>query len=116
MKAAVVTAAGKTPVYGNFDRPIAKAGEELISVRASALSHHSKARASGSHYSSDGIFPSVPCALSSPSIPPPKIPTSRAGERARNGELGLLSFQFTVTFTGVHGLLSTPLELTEVTS
>jgi NADPH:quinone reductase-like Zn-dependent oxidoreductase len=60
MKAAVVTAAGKTPVYGNFDRPIAKAGEELISVRASALSHLSKARASGSHYSSDGIFPSVP--------------------------------------------------------
>ena len=52
MKAAVVTAAGKTPVYGNFDRPIAKAGEELISVRASALSQFSKSRASGSHPSS----------------------------------------------------------------
>ena len=59
MKAAVVTAAGKTPIYGDFDTPIAKAGEELISVRASALSHFSKSRASGSHYSSGGGFPFV---------------------------------------------------------
>ena len=59
MKAAVVTAAGKTPVYGDFATPIAKAGEELISVRASALSQFSKSRASGSHYSSDGGFPLV---------------------------------------------------------
>src|SRR5882757_2784436 len=59
MKAAVVTAAGKTPVYGDFDTPIAQAGEELISVRASALSQFSKSRASGSHYSSDGNFPAV---------------------------------------------------------
>jgi NADPH:quinone reductase-like Zn-dependent oxidoreductase len=60
MKAAVITAAGKTPVYGDFPTPIAKPGEELIAVRASALSHLSKSRASGSHYSSDGVFPSVP--------------------------------------------------------
>jgi NADPH:quinone reductase-like Zn-dependent oxidoreductase len=60
MKAAVITAAGKTPVYGDFPTPIAKTGEELISVRASALSHLSKSRASGSHYGSDGVFPSVP--------------------------------------------------------
>jgi NADPH:quinone reductase-like Zn-dependent oxidoreductase len=59
MKAAVVTAAGKTPVYGDFKTPIAKAGEELISVRASALSQFTKSRAAGSHYSSDGGFPSV---------------------------------------------------------
>jgi NADPH:quinone reductase-like Zn-dependent oxidoreductase len=59
MKAAVVTAAGKTPVLGDFAAPIAKAGEELISVRASALSQFSKSRASGSHYSSDGGFPLV---------------------------------------------------------
>ena len=59
MKAAVVTAAGKTPVYGDFPTPIAKAGEELISVRASALSQFSKSRASGSHYSSDGGFPLI---------------------------------------------------------
>jgi NADPH:quinone reductase-like Zn-dependent oxidoreductase len=60
MKAAVITAAGKTPAYGDFPTPTAKAGEELIAVRASALSHLSKSRASGSHYSSDGVFPSVP--------------------------------------------------------
>jgi NADPH:quinone reductase-like Zn-dependent oxidoreductase len=59
MKAAVVTAAGKAPVYGDFDTPIAKTGEELIAVRASALSQFSKSRASGSHYSSDGGFPAV---------------------------------------------------------
>jgi NADPH:quinone reductase-like Zn-dependent oxidoreductase len=59
MKAAVVTAAGKTPVYGDFDTPLAKAGEELISVRASALSQFSRSRASGSHYSSGGEFPAV---------------------------------------------------------
>ena len=59
MKAAVVTAAGETPVYGDFPIPIAKSGEELISVRASALSPFSKARASGSHYSSGGGFPLI---------------------------------------------------------
>ncbi len=59
MKAAIVTAPGKTPIYGDFEAPIAKAGEELISVRASALSPFSKSRASGSHYSSDGGFPAV---------------------------------------------------------
>src|ERR1700722_19045282 len=59
MRAAVVTAAGKAPVYADFETPTAKAGEELISVRAAALSPLSKARASGSHYSSGGIFPSV---------------------------------------------------------
>src|SRR5580700_6926827 len=59
MKAAVVTAPGKTPVYSDFDLPVAKAGEELISVRASALSNLTKSRASGAHYSSSGIFPAV---------------------------------------------------------
>jgi NADPH:quinone reductase-like Zn-dependent oxidoreductase len=59
MKAAVVTEAGKAPVYGNFETPAAKTGEELISVRASALSQFTKSRASGSHYSSDGGFPLV---------------------------------------------------------
>jgi NADPH:quinone reductase-like Zn-dependent oxidoreductase len=38
---------------------VAKEGEELISVRAAALSHFTKRRASGSHYSADGIFPAV---------------------------------------------------------
>jgi NADPH:quinone reductase-like Zn-dependent oxidoreductase len=59
MKAAVVTAMGKTPVYCDFEAPIAEAGEELISVRASALSQFSRSRASGKHYSSEGDFPAV---------------------------------------------------------
>ena len=59
MKAAVVTGAGKTPVYGDFDKPVAGDGEELISVRAAALSNLTKMRASGSHYSSAGVFPAV---------------------------------------------------------
>jgi NADPH:quinone reductase-like Zn-dependent oxidoreductase len=59
MKAAIVTAAGKAPIYGDFDAPIAKPGYELISVRASALSQFSKSRASGAHYSSRGGFPLI---------------------------------------------------------
>jgi NADPH:quinone reductase-like Zn-dependent oxidoreductase len=59
MKAAIVTAMGKTPVYGDFDNPIAKEGEEIISVQAAALSNLTKSRASGAHYSADGIFPAV---------------------------------------------------------
>src|ERR1700743_96493 len=56
MKAAIVTAAGKAPVYGEFRDPVAQADEELISVTASALSHLTKARAAGSHYSSAGNY------------------------------------------------------------
>ncbi len=59
MKAAIVTAAGRTPIYGDFKTPVAKDGEELISVRAAALSNLTKSRASGDHYSSTGIFPAV---------------------------------------------------------
>jgi len=59
MKAGIITAAGNTPVYGDFNEPIASEGKELITVSASALSHFSKSRSSGSHYSSDGAFPSV---------------------------------------------------------
>jgi NADPH:quinone reductase-like Zn-dependent oxidoreductase len=59
MKAAIITAAGKAPVYGDFNEPIADEGQELISVSASALSQFSKSRSAGSHYSSSGTFPSV---------------------------------------------------------
>jgi NADPH:quinone reductase-like Zn-dependent oxidoreductase len=59
MKAAIVTGAGKTPVYGDFEKPVAKDGEELIAVRAAALSNLTKGRASGAHYSSAGVFPAV---------------------------------------------------------
>lgn len=59
MKAAIVTAAGRAPIYGDFEAPMAAAGQELISVRASALSHFSKSRASGSHYTSASGFPFI---------------------------------------------------------
>jgi NADPH:quinone reductase-like Zn-dependent oxidoreductase len=59
MKAAIITAAGKSPVYGDFREPAASDGMELITVSASALSHFSKSRSSGAHYSSDGVFPAV---------------------------------------------------------
>lgn len=59
MKAAIVTAAGLTPIYADFAEPVARAGEEIISVRAAALSNLTKMRASGSHYSSAAIFPAV---------------------------------------------------------
>jgi NADPH:quinone reductase-like Zn-dependent oxidoreductase len=59
MKAGIITAAGKPPVYGDFDEPAASEGKELITVSASALSQFSKSRSSGSHYSSGAVFPSV---------------------------------------------------------
>lgn len=59
MKAAVVSKAGQSPVYEEFETPIAKPGEELISVRASALSHFTKSRAAGTHYSAGNALPAV---------------------------------------------------------
>jgi hypothetical protein len=45
MKSAIITAAGKTPVYGDFNEPVASGGKELITVSASALSPFSIAEA-----------------------------------------------------------------------
>src|ERR1700712_5745545 len=59
MKAAIVTAPGETPIYADFDTPIAREGEEIIAVKAAALSNLTKSRASGAHYSSAGIFPAI---------------------------------------------------------
>ncbi|WP_109480479.1 zinc-binding alcohol dehydrogenase family protein [Paraburkholderia sp. C35] len=59
MKAAVVTQAGQMPAYGDFDAPSAESGYVLVDVEASALSHVTRAKASGSHYSSTGRFPFV---------------------------------------------------------
>lgn len=60
MKAAIMNAPGVVPVYGEFAEPVAQAGRELISVSASALSQFSKGRSSGTHYSAEGVFPSIP--------------------------------------------------------
>ena len=59
MKAAVIAAAGRTPVYGEFREPGAREGAELITVSAAALSPFSKSRSAGSHYSSESAFPAV---------------------------------------------------------
>lgn len=59
MKAAIVSKAGQIPAYGDFEKPVAQAGEQLITVSAAALSHLVKSRASGTHYSSTGQFPFV---------------------------------------------------------
>ena len=59
MKAAIVRESGKTPIFGDFDDPAPRAGEELITVTASALSHVTKSRASGSHYTTPGSLPAV---------------------------------------------------------
>ena len=59
MKAAIVTAAGKSPVYGDFTEPQPQQGVEVITVSASALSQFSKSWSSGTHYSSGDAFPAV---------------------------------------------------------
>jgi NADPH:quinone reductase-like Zn-dependent oxidoreductase len=59
MKAAIVTRAGQSPVYGDFEEPAPSAGECRVNVIAAAISHVAKSRASGKHYSSSGHFPFV---------------------------------------------------------
>lgn len=59
MKAAVVSQAGHPPVFAEFATPVAGPGEQLIAVRASALSHFTKSRAGGSHYSASGALPAI---------------------------------------------------------
>jgi NADPH:quinone reductase-like Zn-dependent oxidoreductase len=60
MKAAIVKGPKTNPVYGDFDDPVAKSGETIVTVAASALSNLTKARASGAHYSSAGSYPAIP--------------------------------------------------------
>jgi NADPH:quinone reductase-like Zn-dependent oxidoreductase len=59
MKAAIVTGAGKAPVYAEFPAPQAAPGELAIDVAAAALSHVTKARAAGTHYTSSQVYPFV---------------------------------------------------------
>ncbi len=60
MKAAVVNMLGQPPRYEGFAEPTPAEGEVLIRVRAAGLHPIVKARASGSHYTSDGIVPLIP--------------------------------------------------------
>ncbi|HSI48090.1 MAG TPA: zinc-binding alcohol dehydrogenase family protein [Ideonella sp.] len=60
MKAAIVTQAGQAPVFGDFETPVASPGKQLIRVTASAISHVTRGRASGKHYSASGALPLIP--------------------------------------------------------
>lgn len=53
MKAAVVRQPGAVPEYGDFDGPMAKEGEVLVTMHAAALNNLTRGRAAGTHYSSD---------------------------------------------------------------
>jgi NADPH:quinone reductase-like Zn-dependent oxidoreductase len=59
MKAAIVHAAGQSPVYGDFTEPEFITGESRIHVTAAAISQVTKSRAAGAHYSSSGRFPFI---------------------------------------------------------
>jgi NADPH:quinone reductase-like Zn-dependent oxidoreductase len=59
MKAAIIAEAGKGPAYGDFREPEAQSGQEIIVMSAAALSHFTKGRASGAHYSSDRGFSAI---------------------------------------------------------
>jgi NADPH:quinone reductase-like Zn-dependent oxidoreductase len=59
MKAALVLQAGQAPVYGDFPEPDPSEGENRIAVTAASLSHVTRSRASGAHYSTSGQIPFV---------------------------------------------------------
>jgi NADPH:quinone reductase-like Zn-dependent oxidoreductase len=59
MKAAIVRELGQAPVYADFNEPVAGDGEVLIDVTAAPLSHVTRYRASGTHYSAVGSLPFV---------------------------------------------------------
>jgi NADPH:quinone reductase-like Zn-dependent oxidoreductase len=60
MKSAIVESYSRAPRYGEFTDPVAQAGEQLVAVRAAALTPLTKSIAAGKHYSSGNAFPFVP--------------------------------------------------------
>ena len=60
MKAALVERAGHAPVYADFRDPEPSPGHAVIRVTAAALSHVTRSRAAGTHYSGAGALPLVP--------------------------------------------------------
>lgn len=60
MKAAVITALGRTPQYKDFADPAPAEGEALIHVRAAGLHPIVKSLAAGTHYASSGEVPMIP--------------------------------------------------------
>ena len=60
MKAAMVIQAGQPPIYGDFRYPTPAPGKSVIRVNASSISHVTRGRAAGTHYSSEGTLPFIP--------------------------------------------------------
>jgi NADPH:quinone reductase-like Zn-dependent oxidoreductase len=60
MKAAVVRTAEHPPVFGEYPDPAEVQGEVIVKVAASALSHLTRSRAAGKHYSSTADVNLVP--------------------------------------------------------
>ncbi len=60
MKAAIVNGKGETPIYGDFRDPLADEQHLVVKVKAAAISQLAKARAAGTHYSSDIQYPFIP--------------------------------------------------------
>ncbi|WP_217550390.1 zinc-binding alcohol dehydrogenase family protein [Pantoea sp. GbtcB22] len=59
MKAAIVSAAGELPVYGDFPEPQADESHVVVTVKAAAVSQLAKARAAGTHYSAAAHYPFI---------------------------------------------------------
>jgi NADPH:quinone reductase-like Zn-dependent oxidoreductase len=59
MKAALILKTGQAPVYGDFPEPDPSEEENRIAVTAASLSHVTRSRASGTHYSTSGQIPFV---------------------------------------------------------
>lgn len=59
MKAAVVFDLAQGPVWADFAEPLSTEHTTVVAVRAAAISHVVKSRASGKHYSFDGTLPFV---------------------------------------------------------
>jgi NADPH:quinone reductase-like Zn-dependent oxidoreductase len=60
VKAAIIVEAGQAPVYGDFKDPVPTGDQSLIRVTAASISHVTRSRASGAHYSSSGTLPFIP--------------------------------------------------------
>lgn len=60
MKAAVIAAAGEAPVLGDFPEPEVSGGRELVELVAAGIHPVVRSLASGAHYGSAGVWPSVP--------------------------------------------------------
>lgn len=59
MKAAIVSAIGRVPEYGDIAPPVADSQHVIVNVKAAALSQLAKSRAAGTHYSAETHYPFI---------------------------------------------------------